>query len=122
MGPGPRVIGWAIVFGGDGEARYRGRRFAPHVVVRLLHTRRPARQLYDLWARAPVSVIGWAALVRVGRDFLQRLGARAGESSLKRDSPRVQQLRFHILSNCCALSPSISPRPIALALLCFSPP
>jgi hypothetical protein len=43
-------------------------------------------------------VIGWVALVRVGRDFLRRLGARAGESALKRDSPRVQQLRFRILS------------------------
>jgi hypothetical protein len=36
--------------------------------------------------------------VRVRRDFLRRLGARAGESSLKRDSPRVQRLRFHIFS------------------------
>jgi hypothetical protein len=36
--------------------------------------------------------------VRVGRDSLQRLRARAGESPLKRDSPYVQQLRFRILS------------------------
>jgi hypothetical protein len=49
--------------------------------------------------------------VRVGRVFLRRLRARAGESSLKRDSPRVQQLRFHILSNCCTLSPSSSSAP-----------
>jgi hypothetical protein len=51
--------------------------------------------------------------VRVGRDFLRRLGARAGESSLKSDSPRVQQLRFRILSNYCALSPLSSPCPFA---------
>jgi hypothetical protein len=49
-------------------------------------------------------------------------GARAGESSLKRDSPRMQQLRFRILSNCCALAPSSSLRPFAFALLCFPPP
>jgi hypothetical protein len=49
-------------------------------------------------------VIGWVALVRVGRDFLRRLGVRAGESSLRRVSPRVQQLRFRILSKYCALS------------------
>jgi hypothetical protein len=36
--------------------------------------------------------------VRVGRDFLRRLEARAGESSLKRDSPRVQWLHFRIFS------------------------
>jgi hypothetical protein len=55
VGLDPRVIDWAVVFCGDEEARYRGRRFAPRVVVRLLHTRRPAHQLYDLWTRAPVS-------------------------------------------------------------------
>jgi hypothetical protein len=57
-----------------------------------------------------------------GRDFLWRLGARVGESSLKRDSPRVQQLRFCIFSNCCALSPSSPLRPFAFALFCFPPP
>jgi hypothetical protein len=58
VGPGPRVRDWAVVFGGDGEAHYRGRRFAPRVAVRLLRTRRSARQLYDLWARVPVSETG----------------------------------------------------------------
>jgi hypothetical protein len=43
-------------------------------------------------------VIDWVALVRVGRDFLWCVGARAGEFALKRDSPHVQQLRFCILS------------------------
>jgi hypothetical protein len=37
-------------------------------------------------------------LVRIGLDFPRRLGARAGEFALKRDSPRVKQLRFRILS------------------------
>jgi hypothetical protein len=110
MGPGPRVRDWAIVFGGDEEAHYRGG--GSLVAVRLLRTWRPAHQLYDL---------GCATLVRVGRDFLRHLGARAGESSLKRDSPRVQQLRFRILSNRCALSPSSSPRPFAFVFLCFPP-
>jgi hypothetical protein len=27
VGPGPRVRDWAVVFGGDEEAHYRGRRF-----------------------------------------------------------------------------------------------
>jgi hypothetical protein len=43
-------------------------------------------------------VIGWVALVCIGRDFLWGLEARAGESALKKDSPRVKQLRFRILS------------------------
>jgi hypothetical protein len=32
-----------------------GQQYAPCVAVRLLRTRRSARQLYDLWGRAPVS-------------------------------------------------------------------
>jgi hypothetical protein len=55
VGPGPRVRDWAVIFGGDEEAHYHGRRFAPRMAVRLLRTRRPARQLFDLWARAPVT-------------------------------------------------------------------
>jgi hypothetical protein len=55
VGLGPHVIDWAVVFGGDEEARYRGRWFAPRVAVRLLRTQRPTHQLYDLWARALVS-------------------------------------------------------------------
>jgi hypothetical protein len=55
VGLGPCVIDWAVVFGGDDEARYCGRRFAPRMAVCLLHTRRPAHQLYDLWTRTPVS-------------------------------------------------------------------
>jgi hypothetical protein len=50
VGLGPLVRDWAVVFGGDEEVHYRGRQFAPRVVVRLLLTRRPAHQLYDLWA------------------------------------------------------------------------
>jgi hypothetical protein len=47
------------------------------VAVRLLSTRRPAHQLYDLWARAPVSEAGlpWCALgetVASGRVFLEK--------------------------------------------------
>jgi hypothetical protein len=55
MGLSPRVKDWAVGFGGDEEAHYCGWRFAPRVAVRLLRTREPAYQLYDLWDRAPVS-------------------------------------------------------------------
>jgi hypothetical protein len=55
VGPGPRVIEWTVVFGGDEEMHYRGRWFAPRVAVCLLRTRRPAHQLYDLWTRPLVS-------------------------------------------------------------------
>jgi hypothetical protein len=55
VGLGPHVIDWVVVFGGDEEAHYRRRRFAPRVAVRLLSTQRPAHQLYDLWTRAPMS-------------------------------------------------------------------
>jgi hypothetical protein len=55
MGPGPRVRDWVVVFGGDGEAHYRGRRFAPRMAVCLLHTQKPTPKEYDSWAWAPVS-------------------------------------------------------------------
>jgi hypothetical protein len=58
MGLGPHVRDWAIVFGGDGEAQYRGRQFAPRVAVHLLHTRKPTPKDYDSWVRAPVSETG----------------------------------------------------------------
>jgi hypothetical protein len=54
VGLGPRVRDWAVGFGGDEEAR----RFAPRVVVRLLHTRRPTPKENDSWAQAPVSEVG----------------------------------------------------------------
>jgi hypothetical protein len=47
-------------------------------------------------------VRGWIALVRVRRDFLRRLGARAGESSLKRDSLACNSYAF-------AFSPLVAP-------------
>jgi hypothetical protein len=75
VGPSPRVRGWPAAFGGDVEAR----RFAPHVAVRLLRTRRPTPKEHDSWARAP-RARGWATLARVGRDLLRRLGASVGES------------------------------------------
>jgi hypothetical protein len=55
VGLGPRVIDWAVVLGGNEEAHYRGRWFAPCVAVCPLRTQRPAHQLYDLWARTPMS-------------------------------------------------------------------
>ena len=77
VGPGPHVKDWVVASNGDGEAHYHGRRFACRVVVRLLHTRRPAHQLYDLWAWAPVSEAGlpWCELgemVMSGRVFLEK--------------------------------------------------
>jgi hypothetical protein len=51
---GPRVRGWAAVFGGDEEAR----RFAPRMAVRLLRTWRPMPKEYDSWTRALVLEAG----------------------------------------------------------------
>jgi hypothetical protein len=54
-GPGPpRVRGWTAAFGEDEEAR----RFAPRMVVRLLRTQEPARQVHDMWAWAPMPEVG----------------------------------------------------------------
>jgi hypothetical protein len=58
VGPGPCVRHWAVGFGGGEEARYHGRRLAPHAAVRLLRTRRPTPKEYDSWAQAPASEVG----------------------------------------------------------------
>jgi hypothetical protein len=58
VGLGPRVIDWAVVScGGDEEARYRVRRFAPQerAAVRFSRTQSSAHNPYDLWTRAPTS-------------------------------------------------------------------
>jgi hypothetical protein len=65
--PGPRVRDWAVVFGGDGEAHYRGRWHAPHTAVRLLRTRRPTPKEYDPWAQAPVIEAGLLLSVEMKR-------------------------------------------------------
>jgi hypothetical protein len=58
VGLGPRVIYWAVGFGGGEEAHYRRRWRAPHTAVRLLRTRRPTPEEYDSWARVLVSETG----------------------------------------------------------------
>jgi hypothetical protein len=67
VGPGSRVRDWAVVFGEDEEAYYRGRRPTPRVAVCLLRTRRPTPKEYDSWARAPVSETGPLFLVEMKR-------------------------------------------------------
>jgi hypothetical protein len=54
VSPGPRVRDWAVGFGGGEEAHYRRRRHALHASVRLLRTQKPARQVRDMWAWAPM--------------------------------------------------------------------
>jgi hypothetical protein len=96
------------------------RRIVPRAVVRLLRTRRPVLQVYDMrtWAR----VSGTGSQRALGARRMGFPGARAGEPSLKKNSPRDQQSCFRMLSNYCALS---SPRPLRfsiLALFCFPLP
>jgi hypothetical protein len=102
VGLGPRARDWAVASGGDGEAHYCGRRFAFRVAVRLLSTQRPAHQLYDLWARPPVSKAGllWCALGEMGasgRVFLE-----------KGFTPRVAVTLLHSLLLLCPFAFELS--------------
>jgi hypothetical protein len=54
-----------------------GRWYAPCAAVRLLRTRRPARQLYDLWDQAPVSYDGYPG-VHWGRLLATLRGGSGG--------------------------------------------
>jgi hypothetical protein len=67
VGPDPRVRHWAVGFSVGEEARYRGRRLAPHVAVRLLRTQRPTPKEYDSWSQAPVSEAGLLLSVEMKR-------------------------------------------------------
>jgi hypothetical protein len=54
VGPDPCVRDWAVGFGGGEEAHYRRRRSALHALVRFLRTQKPARQVHDMCAWAPM--------------------------------------------------------------------
>jgi hypothetical protein len=58
VGPGPRARDWAVGFGGGEEADYRRQWCALHVSVHLLRTQKPARQVHDMWAWAPMLGVG----------------------------------------------------------------
>jgi hypothetical protein len=61
VGPGPRVIDWAVVSsGGNEEARYRVRRFAlqARAAICFFRTQSSAHNPYDLWTRAPCHILG----------------------------------------------------------------
>jgi hypothetical protein len=58
VGPGPCAKDWAVGFGGGEEAHYRRRWRALHASVRLLRTQKPARQVHDMWAWAPMPEVG----------------------------------------------------------------
>jgi hypothetical protein len=76
VGPGPRVRDWAVVLGGDEEAHYCGRQFAPRVAVRLLRTRRPAHLPYDCGPEPPCQRLGSLFLAEMKRHVT------AGDGSL----------------------------------------
>jgi hypothetical protein len=96
------------------------RRIVPRATVRLLCTQRPVLQVYDMRTQARESGTGSQRVLGARRTGFP--GTRAGEPSLKRNSPRGQQSRFRVLSNRCALS-SLSPLCFSvLALFYFLPP
>jgi hypothetical protein len=81
VGPGPRVRGRTAAFNGDEETR----RFAPCVAVRLLLTRRPMHQLYDLGEPDP-RVISWVHRCASRETFRGVSGREWGNLPLKRGS------------------------------------
>jgi hypothetical protein len=106
VGPDPRVRDWTIASGGDGEAHYRGRRFASCVAVRFLSTRRPAHQLYDLWPRAPVSEAGllWCALGEMGvsgRVFLEKGFTLRAAVTLSHSLLLLRPFAFELSASLC---------------------
>jgi hypothetical protein len=64
VGPGPRARDWAVCFSGGEEALYRRRWHALHMLVRLLRTQKPARQVHDMWAWTLMPEVGPLVVVK----------------------------------------------------------
>ena len=76
MGLGPWARDWAVGFGGGEEVHYRRWWCTLHVSVRLLHTQKPAHQVHDMWAWAPMPEVGLLAAAKPrGRTTAGRLHA-----------------------------------------------
>jgi hypothetical protein len=58
VGPSPCARDWAVGFGGGEDAHYHRWRCALHASVRFLRTQKPARQVHDMWAWAPMPEVG----------------------------------------------------------------
>jgi hypothetical protein len=58
VGPGPCARDWGVGFGGGEETHYRRRRSTLHVSVHLLRAQKPALQVHDMWAWAPMPEVG----------------------------------------------------------------
>jgi hypothetical protein len=83
------------------------RRFAPRAAVRLLRTRRPSHQPYDLWGRVPRHRLG--APVCFGGDFSWPFGARAEESAFKKGFiPRVAAMPSLLSHSLCPFTSELS--------------
>jgi hypothetical protein len=102
-----------------------GRWHAPCAAVRLLRTRRSARQLYDLWDRPPPPCHRMDTPVCIVGDFSRRFEAGAGESAFKEGFiPRVAAMPCFCPTH-GILSPPSSLRPFVFkvsALHCRSLP
>ena len=90
MSPGPRARDWAVGIGGGEEAHYRRRWCALHASVRLLRTQKPARQVHDMWAWAPMPEVGPLAAAKPrGRTTAGRLHAPCAAVRLLRASGQL---------------------------------
>jgi hypothetical protein len=66
VGLGPYARDWAVGFGRGEEVHYRRRWRAlqASVHLRLLCTQKPARQVHDMWAWAPMPEVGLLVAVK----------------------------------------------------------
>ena len=64
MGLGPRARDWAVGFGGAKRRTFTGGGVLLHASVRLLRTQKPARQVHDMWAWAPMPEVGPLVVVK----------------------------------------------------------
>ena len=121
MGPSLYVRDWAVVFGGDGEAHYRGRRFAffalgdPHANCMTCGPRPPCHRLGCLGARrARFSAVSRGAS---GRVFLEKGFTPRAAVTLSHSLQLQRPFAFYLSAPLCIRVPLPLAAVVAMASL-----
>ena len=118
MGSGPRVSDWAVVFGGDEGAHYRGRRFAfsalgsPHTICMTCGPGPPCHRLGCFsvrQARFPVALRGASGSVFLKKGFTPRAVVMLSHSF-----QLLRPFAFEFFAPHCICAPLLSAAVVAL--------
>jgi hypothetical protein len=127
VGLGPHVRDWAVVFGGDEEAHYRGRWFAPRVAIHLLRTGDPHTRCMTCGPKPPCQRLGCFGALRVrfsatsraasGRVFLEKGFTLRAAVTLLHSLHSLRPFAFELSAPLCIRVPLLPAAVVAMASL-----